>query len=225
MTSPTLSESTRDFLAARLGVAWTTRMIGYRESASETLSGHWIGAFAQPAVVLNSVSGMSLAVEGGRGIARDEYGESSIVLLEDDDGRVAFVKRYAKQSYVYVGTIQGGMLAGYWVSTRLPDFGGVFCMVREEDLDLATLAAMRHKVLPTSTRRFASYLLVGALFLGLCMSPALGRWTFMGILVVVAFAVAHDGLQRARKRRLSAQVARWRAAIGEPPSRTVVGTF
>ena len=47
----------------------------------------------------------------------------------------------------YVGLLTNGVFAGYWCALAKPDFAGLFCFVKEQDGDPATVAALHHRVL------------------------------------------------------------------------------
>src|SRR5690242_18501181 len=70
-------DRTRELIARHLGVALAVRAgEGYREADGSLLAGEWLGAFAQPAVILNTVSAMSLRLDEQGGASIDEYGEA-----------------------------------------------------------------------------------------------------------------------------------------------------
>jgi hypothetical protein len=216
--------ATRARLAGELGVTWEERRGAlYRESAS--LQGDWLGVFVQPAVILHTASAvrMELRLEG-ESRSWDEYGQATIEILEPGPGRVAFTKTYNGQKYFYVGTLEGGALAGYWVSRSMPGFRGFFCFTRAELLTDASRAALQSLVLTKSTRRsIAGAVARGATVLG-GVGVALAAFTHVipvwgGLLPFLLIPVTSVGLVRS-KARLRALTERWLVLLGPPPATT-----
>ena len=146
---------------------------GYREQGDAPLAGEWLGAFAQPGVVLNLATAMRAELDRDAGSSVDEYGAATLTITRHEGDRVEWRKAYGSgqhQSFVYVGRLAHGVLAGYWYSPRSPRFGGVFWLARTDQLTEASASALRAKVRSWSWRRHA----LRALMAGMIVVPVLG---------------------------------------------------
>ena len=182
----------------------------YRDSLGVRLAGEWLGAFAQPSVLLNKVTPISARFDEVTGAMIDEYGESRLTLTEPAGDRVDFVKQYATQSFHYHGFLGDGTLAGYWYSHARIEFTGVFWLQRAELFDEATSEMFRRRVRSSSPRRVVAQIALPVLFIGPVFAfpyPA-----------VLASTIAANGallwLIRRRMRDLQREVALWRADLG-----------
>lgn len=205
-------DRTRALIGRHVGVELAVRTgDGYRDNDASLLAGEWLGAFAQPAVILNSVSAMSVRLDDQGGASIDEYGEATLVDLRVDGDRVAWRKRYARSTFVYVGRRTGGVIAGYWYAPIRPAFRGVFWLGRADHLTDPAAAALRRRVRSTSPRRMlvkvAFYAMFGAILVG-------GYVSWMLEVAGLALFAAFVGTLRARTRALQAEAAAWRRELG-----------
>ena len=155
-------ERTRALIERRLGVAMMSApRDAYRET--DAFAGDWLGAFAQPGVILNAATVVRASFDERVGKAVDEYGESSLVVVQHEADRVVLRKRYANKpatgEFMYVGRLADGALAGYWYSTLRPQFCGVFWMSRADRLADATRTSLETRVRARSVRRGIVYTL------------------------------------------------------------------
>lgn len=144
----TAIERTRVLLTRRLGVELALAQgEAYREAGG--LVGDWIGAFAQPGVILNAATPVRVTLGEGQGQGVDEYGSSTFDVRRDGD-RVELRKSYAGKGvagqFMYVGRLADGVLAGYWYSPLRPAFCGVFWLARTDRLAETTRTALDARV-------------------------------------------------------------------------------
>ena len=206
---------TRRLIDRHLGLDLRERVgDAYRDPSGTLLEGEWLGAFVQPSVVLNQVTPVSVRLAGAEGWSIDEYGKATLEVAAGDHGRVRWTKRYAPsvaRQFEYVGRIEGGTLAGYWVSTLRPSFGGVFWLVRADRLPPDIADRLRARVRRSSPRRsllkglFAVVVLAAAL--GIRVFPPLA---FATLVPCVVFVVA----MRTRTDALRHEVERWKRQLG-----------
>ena len=184
-------ERTRALLTRRLGVEIElARGEAYREA--EGLAGDWIGAFAQPGVILNAATVVRATIVDGGGRMVDEYGEATLTITRGAGDRVELRKQYAGRGmtgqFVYVGRRADGMLAGYWYSPLRPAFCGVFWLARADRLSEATRTALDARVRSHSFRRDIVYvgitLLAAAMMFGAMGYPMIAAGA---ILTMLAF--------------------------------------
>jgi hypothetical protein len=198
-----------------LGVSLAVpRADGYREQGATPLPGEWLGAFAQPGVLLAAVTAMRVELTADGGTTTDEYGAATLAPLRVDGDRVEWHKQYARgERFVYVGRLVDGVLAGYWYAPRLPSFGGVFWLGRADRLAAAAATELRARVRSTSWRRR----LLKLLFLAATIALAIG--IRVAPLVAAAIAVIAVGfviLHRRRMRAMGGERDRWQRVLGDP---------
>ena len=170
MTGPT--ERTRALVTRELGVALElVAERGYREQGEGALAGEWLGAFAQPGLVLNKATAMRVELDGEDGTSVDEYGTARLAITRHEGERIAWRKDYGgpTKTFDYVGRIAHGVIAGYWYAPAVPRFGGVFWLARADQLTEASATALRGKVRTWSWRRHA----LRALLVGMVAVPVL----------------------------------------------------
>lgn len=182
----------------------------YRDPGGVRLSGEWLGAFAQPSVVLNKVTPVSARFDEVTGAMIDEYGESRLTLTEPAGDRVDFIKQYATQSFHYHGVLGDGTLAGYWYSHARLEFTGVFWLQRAERFDEATSEMFRRRVRSSSPRRVLAQIAMPVLLLG----PVLAFPTPPVLAGTIAANGALLWLIRRRMAELRREVELWRADLG-----------
>ena len=207
-------ERTRVLIGRQLGLELGERTgDAYRDPSGELLDGEWLGAFAQPGVILNKVTPVSLRIDGASGQCIDEYGEARLeVALDDKNDRVEIRKDYGRLGgqFLYVGRIHEGTLAGYWHSGMRPEFAGVFWMARADRLPDELAEALRRRVRRTSPRRallkaaMLSVLIAGAV--GVRLWPPLG-FAALGATVVFLLVLSQ------RTEKLRREVALWRRQL------------
>lgn len=205
-----LAESTRAYLRSALDTEWALRKDPFRESAS--LEGTWVGAFAQPAVMLNTVSAVELTLDAeGNGSARDEYGVARIVAVLVTPTRFAFEKTYNNETFVYVGGRNGSEVAGYWYSKKIPSFAGIFSMTRSDCVSEKTLseisASIEKRARPNLTRFFRLLAAPGVVAGVSALAWAIGPIWFLGTWVLLG------GFLIRSKRSLASRVDPWRKAL------------
>jgi hypothetical protein len=185
----------------------------YRDATGELLDGEWLGAFAQPSVILNKVTPVSLRIDGREGRSIDEYGEARLdVSIEPVHDRIEIRKDYGRLGgeFVYVGRMHEGTLAGYWYSTVRPQFAGVFWMARADRLAPEVGERLRRRVRRNSPKRallkaaMMSLLIAGVV--GVRLVPALG-------FVVLGLGVAFVLVLAQRTRNLGREVELWRRQL------------
>jgi hypothetical protein len=206
---------TRALIAGRLGVAIALRRgDAYRDARSLELAGDWLGGFAQPGVILNAVTAVSARLSDDGGAMIDEYGESRLSVARDGD-RIQLDKRYgpeATRRFHYVGQLAGGTLAGYWCSPLRPEFGGVFWLVRADQLEQASASALAARVRSSSPRRL---LALGTLF-GLMIAAGAGIALWNPALAGGALLgqIAFSQLLRSRTRAMLCARRSWQDRLG-----------
>ena len=161
----TAIERTRALLTRRLGIELAIAQgDAYREANG--LTGDWIGAFAQPGVLLNAATPVQVTLGDGHGHGVDEYGESTFMVKQDGD-RVELRKSYAGRSldgqFTYVGRLSDGVLAGYWYSPLRPAFCGVFWLARTDRIAETTRTALGARVRKRSIKLGLLLVLVAVL--------------------------------------------------------------
>jgi hypothetical protein len=187
------------------------RQVAYRDSASSLLDGDWLGAFAQPGVILNTASAMSVRFDDTGGAIVDEYGDSTVTVSARTADRIAFTNRYARAEFNYVGRIVDGQLAGYWYSPLRPSFAGVFWMSRVDRLAETSATALRDRVRSKSPRR-AVVLSIHAV---LTMATCIGMVTYLPVAVAaLAISFGFDALLRRRVVALRCDVDGWKQQLG-----------
>jgi hypothetical protein len=175
------------------------------------LDGDWLGAFAQPGVILNTASAMSVRFAGAGGAIVDEYGPSTVTVSARAGDRVVFVKRYARAEFVYVGRLVDGQLAGYWYSSLRPAFAGVFWLSRVDRLDDASAAALGDRVRSKSRRRTA---LLAFNAVAVC-AMLVGYVTYLPLaLAALAASLGFDLLMRRRTVEMRRDVDAWKTQLG-----------
>jgi hypothetical protein len=203
---------TRDLIAAKLGVPIVERGETYRSTVGTGLEGDWLGAFMQPGVIVSQVTPMRVTLSGTMGRSVDEYGPATLTLVKREGDRVTLTKRYdSGPSFVYVGRLGSGTLAGYWQSPLRPAFSGVFWLARTESLAESTLRSFEGRVRRWSLRRGLLYAvclrLAGMMFVGL-------KGYHRIALISAALWVAVLLLDRGRANRVRSEVARWKELLG-----------
>lgn len=185
----------------------------YRDASGELLEGEWLGAFAQPSVILNKVTPVSLRIEGGGGRSIDEYGEARLEVSRDETTeRIEIRKDYGRFAgeFAYVGRMHEGTLAGYWFSTLRPDFAGVFWMARADRLAPEVAERLRRGVRRSSPKRallraaMMAVLIAGVV--GVRLVPVLG-------FVAVGLAALFLLVLRRRTDNLRREVELWRRQL------------
>jgi len=184
----------------------------YRDASGELLEGEWLGAFAQPSVILNMVTPVSLRIAGEGGQCIDEYGEATLAVTREQDDRIEIRKDYGRMAgqFVYVGRMHEGTLAGYWYSEVRPEFAGVFWMARADRLADEVAERLRRRVRRTSPRRallkaaMMSLLIAGAV--GMRLYPVLG-FVALGAAVVFLLVLSQ------RTENLRREVDLWRRQL------------
>lgn len=205
-------DRTRELIARHLGVALAVRAgEGYREGDGSLLAGEWLGAFAQPAVILNTVSAMSVRLDEKGGASIDEYGEAALTNPFVRGEHVSWRKRYARASFTYVGQHREGVIAGYWYAPARPSFTGVFWLARADRLEPEVATALRARVRSTSPRRTLTKLAMGAIL----AAVLIGGHASWGIEVAgLAAGAGFVSMLRARTRALQREAAGWQMEIG-----------
>jgi hypothetical protein len=192
------TERTRTLLTRELGVPLElVGERGYREPGGAPLEGEWLGAFAQPGVVLNTATAMRVELGREAGSSVDEYGEASLAIARHEGDRVTWRKAYTggqQQNFIYVGRFAHGVIAGYWYSPHIPRFGGVFWLARTDHLTERSASALRAKVRTWSWRRLA----LRALLAGMIVVPALAPAPALALPMVGAFGLGVYTLKRRR---------------------------
>jgi hypothetical protein len=187
-------ERTRALIAKGLRVTAASRDLdAYRDAIGDRLSGEWLGGFARSGTLLARFTAMSVAVEDGRGVAVDEYGESAVALVGRGD-HVEFTKRATSgDRLVFVGRRHEGAIAGIvYEHPRVPI--GVFWLARVEQLTVETADALRGKIHVTSSRVRALAAAYGVLWCGVIggamFAPpvAIGSCAALGVAALVAYA-------------------------------------
>ncbi len=207
-------ERTRALIARRLGVALEAApRDAYREL--EALEGDWIGAFAQPGVILHAATVVRATLGEHSGRAVDEYGQSELEIVEHDAERVVLRKRYAGKSitgeFVYIGRLVDGTLAGYWFSPLRPPFCGVCWMSRADRLTDATRTALDQRVRSRSVRRGLVYATLGVLG----ATGLAGLAGHAGFALLTTVAVLTGGFLLAdRTNAMRREVKLWQRALG-----------
>ena len=202
------TERTRALVTRELGVALElVGERGYRESGSAPLEGEWLGAFAQPGVVLNTATAMRVELGRDVGSSVDEYGAADLVIVRHEGDRVEWRKAYVagqRENFIYVGRLAHGVLAGYWYSPHLPRFGGVFWLARTDHLTEPSASALRAKVRSWSWRRHA----LRALLVALIVVPAVGPTPVLAIPIVGTVWLGMYTLNR-RRNALASERREW----------------
>lgn len=208
------ADRTRALFARELGLDLTPREVHYRDQAAGVFEGEWLGAFAQPSIVLNKVTPVSLRLDATTGNSVDEYGKAQLGIRRDGDF-VQLVKSYEGRDqtgrFVYIGRFEAGALAGYWYSPLRPQFCGVFWFSRVDQLADATAEKLRSRVRSTSPKRtivkagvFA--VVTGSIVLaGPAPAIALGL-AGVGVLATITL--------NTRARALRREVIAWQRALG-----------
>jgi hypothetical protein len=205
-------DRTRELVARHLGVALAVRVDeGYREADGSLLEGEWLGAFAQPAVILNTVSAMSVRLDEQGGASIDEYGEAALShpLVRGD--HVSWRKRYAGATFTYVGHRRDGVIAGYWYAPARPSFAGVFWLARADRLETDAAEALRARVRSTSPRRTLTKLAMVAILAAVLIG---GHASWAIEVAGLGAGAAFVALLRARTRALQREAEAWRTEIG-----------
>ena len=207
-------ERTRVLIGRQLGVELGERAgDAYRDSSGELLEGEWLGAFAQPSVILNKVTPVSLRIEAGGGRSIDEYGEARLEVTHDvKTDRIEIRKDYRRFAgqFTYVGRMHEGTLAGYWFSAIRPTFAGVFWMARADRLAPEVAERLRRGVQRNSPKRAllkaAMMAVLITAMVGVRLVPALG---FVAAGLAVVFLV----VLRQRTENLRREVDLWRRQL------------
>jgi len=154
---------------------------------------------------------MSVAVEDGRGVAVDEYGESAVALVARGDA-VAFSKHYESgELLTFLGRIHDGAIAGILYERRESPLG-VFWIAPADRLTAETADALRGKIHITSSRIRALAVAYGALWCGVIggamFAPpvAIGSCAALGVTALVARAPRLGREIRAWERELDGVV-------------------
>jgi len=207
-------ERTRALIGRQLGLELGERAgDAYRDASGELLDGEWLGAFAQPSVILNKVTPVSLRIDGAAGRSIDEYGEAQLdVSVEPTRERIEIRKEYGRigGEFMYVGRMHEGTLAGYWYSAVRPQFAGVFWMARADRLAPEVAERLRRRVRRNSPKRsllraaMISTLIVGAV--GVRLVPLLG-------FVALALAGVFLLVLKHRSEALQREVELWRRQL------------
>ena len=188
----------------------------YRSAGGTPLDGEWLGAFAQPAVILRAVSAMSVMFGDNRGASVDEYGEAELSVVARDGDRIEWVKRYRVErpgalALRYVGKLHGTTLSGYWEAIDRPTFCGVFWLARADRTAKSVREVMQSRVRSKSVPRVVAQIVMT----GLCIVFGFGLVTRHVIALAAAVAfVALIALGTARAGELKREVAEWKQVIG-----------
>ena len=206
-------DRTRALIARHLGVPLAVRAgEGYREADGSLLAGEWLGAFAQPAVILNTVSAMSLRLdEQGGGASIDEYGEATLSHPFVRGEHVSWRKRYARTTFTYVGQRRDGVIAGYWYASARPTFTGVFWLARADRLDPEVATALRARVRSTSPRRALTKLAMAGILVAILIG---GHASWAVEVAGLVAGVVFVSMLRARTRALRREAEAWSMEIG-----------
>jgi hypothetical protein len=163
----TAADRTRALLEQHLGVGLGVDSgDAYRDARGKLLDGEWLGAFAQPGVITNTVTAVSATLSASGGRMVDEYGASDVAILSIRDGRVEMRKAYSEalnKQFVYVGRLGDGTFAGYWYSRALPWFRGGFHFTRADRMPAEARDRLRVHVRSWSWRKVVALALVVAM--------------------------------------------------------------
>jgi hypothetical protein len=204
-------DHTRALILAGLGIRVNAKVgDAYRDPSGTPLEGEWIGAFAQPGVVLNAVTAVSAQIAEGTGGMEDEYGKSKLVVTRKND-RVTIEKHYQDSHFIYIGKLFEGALAGYWYAPIRPAFGGVFWLSRADRLREDSLEQFRARVRSKSPRRTIAKGMLWSLAIGsavgLRMYPPLAIGSF------AAFG-GFSWVMNRRVRAMRVEIERWKRELG-----------
>jgi len=188
----------------------------YRTAGGTPLDGEWLGAFAQPAVILRAVSAMSVTFGDNRGASVDEYGEAELSIVARDGDRIEWVKRYRVErpgalALRYVGKLRGATLSGYWEAIDRPSFCGVFWLARAD----RTAKSMREVMQSRMRSKSVPHVVAQVVMAGLCILFVAGLVTHHPIAFAAAVMFAGlIALGTVRAGELKREVAAWKQVIG-----------
>lgn len=208
------AERTRALFARELDLDLTPRGVHYREPAAGVFEGEWLGAFAQPAVVVNKVTAVSLRFASTSGNSIDEYGKAMLSIRRFGE-RVQMTKSYENKDqggqFVYVGELHAGTLAGYWYSPLQPSFCGLFWFSRVDQLADATAEKLNARVRANSPRLVVAKAMTFVVITGSIVTAAISPVVSAGLVGVGAVGML---TLRHRTRALRREVDSWVAALG-----------
>ncbi len=188
----------------------------YRGAGGTPLDGEWVGAFAQPAVLLRAVTATSVTFADHGGASFDEYGEANLHVVVRDGDRVEWIKRYAiarpgAHPLRYVGRIHGSTLSGYWEAVDRPGFCGVFWLARADRLVKGSRELMQTRVRSRSVPRTVAQTVMTGLFVAL----GAGAVASLPLALAAALAIAAIvGIGTARVGVMKREVTDWKLLIG-----------
>lgn len=211
-------ERTRLRIARGLRLALVEAADGaaYRSAGGTPIDGEWLGAFAQPSVILRAVTATSVTFGDGRGASVDEYGEAKLQIVKHDGDRIEWVKRYVIERpgalpLRYVGRIHGTTLSGYWEAIDKPGFCGVFWLARADRIAKSAREVMQSRVRSRSVPRAVAQVVLTGLFVA--FGFGLATWSVLALVAGIAIA-GIVALGSARVGEMKREVADWKQVIG-----------